>query len=105
MKEIIDDNGNVNYKIDFSTIEQERLVMLSENKENMNMDDAELKIQFGKESIGNHEALDRSYMIHNMWKEFVRNHPSVLMNEKQFALATVISDFMGRLYANIGSNN
>lgn len=54
---------------------------------------------------GFHELLDRASLIQTMWEDYVRNHPSCVLNKELFLLADSISNEMANFYVNVGNKS
>lgn len=48
--------------------------------------------------IGGHEVADRTFLAMEHWDEYIRNHPVVLMDERAFRLASIITELMCEVY-------
>lgn len=61
-----------------------------------------LEEQFGPQSLGNHELLDRASLLVHNWEQFVLEHPSCILDKELFKKAYVINDLMADFYQSVG---
>jgi hypothetical protein len=76
-------------------LEVERLAYLREAEETF--EGSDLQERFGPGSFGHHEAVDRSYIVSEMWN-FVLTSPATIIDPKAFELASKINDLMFDFY-------
>lgn len=48
--------------------------------------------------IGGHEVADRTFLAMEHIEEYIRNHPVVIMDEKAYRLASIVTQLMAELY-------
>jgi len=58
--------------------------------------------RFGPASFGNHEAMDRTWMLLETFDAYVVQHPSVALCPEAFAMATHARSLMAEVYRIIG---
>jgi hypothetical protein len=84
-------------------IESERLGRLAEAREDLaNSDGVPLEKSFGPGSVGNHELLDRAFMVSENWESFVASHPATLLDAERYRKAREIADAMADFYQMVG---
>ncbi len=76
--------------------EREELLAAACEENSLSME--ELAEQFGSESFGNHEAVDRIYMSEATWSEHIGGHPAILLDAEAYNMAVKISEMMAELY-------
>jgi hypothetical protein len=48
--------------------------------------------------IGGHEVADRTFLAMEHFEDYIRNHPVVIMDEKAFRLASIVTQLMHEIY-------
>ncbi|MBI1246371.1 hypothetical protein GC197_00830 [bacterium] len=76
----------------------EREELLNAACEENSLSREELDEQYGPESFGNHEAVDRIYMTEATWSEHIAGHPAILLDAEAYDMAVRISELMAELY-------
>ncbi|MEW4456105.1 hypothetical protein AB1L30_25795 [Bremerella sp. JC817] len=76
----------------------EREELLSAACEENSISMEELTEQYGPESFGNHEAVDRIYMSEATWSEHISSHPAILLDAEAYEMAVKVSELMAELY-------
>ncbi|MBA2117288.1 hypothetical protein [Bremerella alba] len=76
--------------------EREELLAAICEENSASMED--LTEQYGPESFGNHEAVDRIYVTEANWSEHIASHPAILLDAKAYEMAVKISEMMAELY-------
>lgn len=84
--------------------EEQRKELLADAQINFAENIAQLKLRF-ESPIGQHEALDRCFMIQENFYEYIVKHPFILLDSRLFGLANKISDLMADLYQDIGNRD
>ena len=83
--------------------EREELLAAACEENSLSME--ELAEQFGPESFGNHEAVDRIYLSEATWSEHIASHPAILLDAEAYALAVKVSEMMADLYNHMGAKD
>ncbi len=83
--------------------EREELLAAACEENSLSME--ELTEQFGPESFGNHEAVDRIYLSEATWSEHIASHPAILLDAEAYAMAVKVSEMMADLYNHMGAKD
>jgi hypothetical protein len=84
-------------------IESERLESLAEAREShSSSDDEPLEKRFGPGSFGNHELLDRAFLMSENWELFIASHPATLLDAELYRKAFEIAEAMADFYQMVG---
>ena len=78
-------------------IEEERLDLLAEYDFNEPIDE-----RFGPGTFGNHELLDRTYLMESSWRQFVLEHPTCFSDPGLFTQAKEIEARIADFYQAVG---
>ncbi len=65
----------------------------------------ELKERFGPESFGNHEAVDRVYLLSHTWQTHVAEHPAILLDPEAYEKSLKVVELMEELYQRMGAKD
>ncbi|PQO42256.1 hypothetical protein [Blastopirellula marina] len=65
----------------------------------------DLQDQYGPESYGNHESVDRIYLSEATWSEHVAGHPSILLDPEAYQKAIQISELMAELHEHMSAKD
>lgn len=76
--------------------EREELLAAACEENSLSME--ELSEQYGAESFGNHEAVDRIYVTEATWSEHIASHPAILLDAEAYEMAVKVSELMAELY-------
>ncbi|QDU76426.1 hypothetical protein Pan97_34750 [Bremerella volcania] len=76
--------------------EREELLAAACEENSLSME--ELNEQYGPESFGNHEAVDRIYVTEATWSEHIASHPAILLDAEAYQMAVKVSEMMAELY-------
>lgn len=82
-------------------IENDRLSKLKDLEKDNDLYEDILK-DFGPNSVGNHELLDRVSIIQHNIYDFLLEHPTCIMNRKLYHLTYNVYDLLETLYEKIG---
>lgn len=62
-----------------------------------------LETDFGKETFGSHELLDRSMLLHENWESYILSHPTNVLDRKLFDVAWKIKQAIYHYYQLVGA--
>lgn len=82
-------------------VENDRLSKLKDLEKDNDLYEAIFK-DFGPNSMGHHELLDRTSIIQHNIYDFLLEHPSCIMNQELYHLTYKIYDLLETLYEKIG---
>lgn len=85
-------------------IEEENEYALKEVIKNFGEGIPQLKLRFLSE-IGQHEVLDRTYIVNENFQEYILNHPYIVLQPKLFAKAFNLLEELFDLYQEIGKED
>lgn len=83
--------------------EREELLAAACEENSLSME--ELNEQFGSESFGNHEVVDRIYVTEATWSEHIASHPAILLDAEAYAMAVKVSEMMAELYNHMSAKD
>jgi hypothetical protein len=81
-------------------VEQQRLERIAELEAE---DGADWDDGFEPGTFGNHELLDRTYLVMNLLEQHVLDHPACLREPSWYALANRAFDALFELYQEVGA--
>ena len=80
--------------------EREELLNAACEEYSLSLD--ELKERFGAESVGNHEAVDRIYLLSHTWQTHISEHPAILLDPAAYEKACTVVELIEELYQHMG---
>lgn len=80
----------------------EREELLSAACDEYSLSQDELQERFGAESVGNHEAVDRIYLLSHTWQTHISEHPAILLDPEAFEKSLKVVELIEELYQHMG---